>query len=312
MQPLPIEKPSFSGHETFALRYTWLKKGFDAIERDPGVFAQEDALVRLGVGKNMVKSIRHWGIATGMLEERPGSRGRALQSTALGQAILADDGWDPYLEDPATLWVIHWHLASQPGKATTWYWLFNHFPNAEFAVSDVVKSLHRLASERGWPRLTPTSLKRDVDCCVRTYHAARQTARAVLEDSLDSPLTGLGLIRAGATKDLYLLTREARPTLPVHVFAYALADYAAQREDSARSIPLDELMHQAGAPGRVFRLAEEDLLRKAEALPEITGGAVVYDETAGLKQLRLPDRYDPISMLAAYYGTMSSKLRRAG
>jgi hypothetical protein len=66
---------SFSGHETFVFRYTWLKKAVDAVSFDPRIFGQDDAIVTLGVGKNMVRSIRHWGLATGTLEEEPKSRG---------------------------------------------------------------------------------------------------------------------------------------------------------------------------------------------------------------------------------------------
>ena len=50
-------KPSFSGHETFPFRYTWLKKGVDAVRDDPSVFTSDRATITLGVGKNMVRSI---------------------------------------------------------------------------------------------------------------------------------------------------------------------------------------------------------------------------------------------------------------
>ena len=62
----PPRNPSFAGHQTFALRAGWLKKGLDAIEDDPQIFTRDDALVVLGVGKNMVSAIRHWLLATGL------------------------------------------------------------------------------------------------------------------------------------------------------------------------------------------------------------------------------------------------------
>ena len=66
-----VKKYKFSGHQTFAFRYGWLEKGVRAAAECPTVFAEEDALVRLGVGKNMVESIRHWCLVTQMLEEDP-------------------------------------------------------------------------------------------------------------------------------------------------------------------------------------------------------------------------------------------------
>jgi hypothetical protein len=305
-----IERPSFAGHETFPLRYTWLKKGFEAVRNDPGVFLEPDALVRLGVGKNMVKSIRHWGLATEMLEEEPGTRGRQLKPTQLAEALFDDEkGWDRYLEDFATLWLLHWRLASRPGKATTWYWLFNHFPSPDFTCNAVVRSLLRLVVENGWPRLTETSLRRDVDCCIRTYNADRRTARAVLEDTLDCPLSDLGLVRNGPERDTYILTRENRPTLPVEIFTYALMEYLEGRSDGASAVSLDELMHHPGAPGRVFRMTEDELLQRAEELSDVTNGELGYDETAGLKQVRIRGELKPITMLRRYYAPRGRRPR---
>ena len=122
---------SFSGHETFPFRYPWLKKGFDAVRADPEVFGRDDAITTLGVGKNMVRSIRHWCLTAGVIaEDRPGAR--ALRVTDLGTVLFADDGFDPYLEDPATLWLLHWQISSNRTRATTWFWTFSHFHEPEF------------------------------------------------------------------------------------------------------------------------------------------------------------------------------------
>jgi len=299
-----ITKPHFSGHETFALRYTWLKKGLDAVEEKPTIFSHPEALVRLGVGKNMVRSIRHWGLAVGTLEDVPGSRGRELKPTEFGTALLANDGWDPYLEDSASLWLIHWRLASRPGKATTWYWLFNQQPSPDFTVDSVVQSLVRLAKENGWPKVTPSSLRRDIDCCVRTYFSGRRTARAVIEDTLDCPLSELKLVCEGKVKKSYILARATRASLPPEVFGLALSEYAISR-GPATSIPLDDLMYRPGTPGRVFGLDEGALIRKVEELAKLAE-SVVFDETAGLKQVRVSEKFDARKLLDSMYKARGS------
>tara|TARA_B100002051_G_C16106428_1_gene333177 strand:- start:257 stop:427 length:171 start_codon:yes stop_codon:yes gene_type:complete len=48
---------AFGRHETFVLRYSWLSKGFEEFIENPGIFNSEEAMVTLGVGKNMVSSI---------------------------------------------------------------------------------------------------------------------------------------------------------------------------------------------------------------------------------------------------------------
>ena len=62
------EKAAFGRHETFALRFGWLTKGAQALMSGDPVFEAEDATVRLGVGKNMVSSIRYWLQAARIIE----------------------------------------------------------------------------------------------------------------------------------------------------------------------------------------------------------------------------------------------------
>src|SRR5260370_37266472 len=100
----------FSGHETFPCRYAWLPKSYGAIAADPEAFAQEeDAMIALGVGKNMVRSIRFWTQAAGIAVPR---REGGYEITPFGKAIFARKGDDPFLEDSRTLWLIHCNLSS--------------------------------------------------------------------------------------------------------------------------------------------------------------------------------------------------------
>ena len=61
-------KLSFSGHESFHCRSLWLKKGYDFISQEKK-FNSPDAVVDLGVGKNMVSSINYWMKSFGLIEE---------------------------------------------------------------------------------------------------------------------------------------------------------------------------------------------------------------------------------------------------
>ena len=70
--------PQLSGHETFPIRYGWLKKAFDAVQESEGqednryVFSGPEAIARFGVGKNMVGSMRHWTTVAGVIEDASG------------------------------------------------------------------------------------------------------------------------------------------------------------------------------------------------------------------------------------------------
>ncbi len=64
-------KPVFARHETFPLRFGWLRKAYTQADADSGVFSRPTATVGLGVGKNMVNAIRYWAQAYKILEEVP-------------------------------------------------------------------------------------------------------------------------------------------------------------------------------------------------------------------------------------------------
>lgn len=220
--------PQLSGHETFPLRYGWLKKAFDAVQNSKNaddnraVFSGPDAIARFGVGKNMVASMRHWANASGIIEEPSGQKG--IVSTALGQFIFGEEGLDPYMEDPATSWLIHWRLCGRETK-TTWFWAFHHHPSISFERETLITGLKQIAEDREWPRASVHTIRRDVACFIRTYVTQSAFGNASLEDGLDSPLTELGLIRPGGRRDEFQFVRGAKPTLGPGVFCYAVTDF---------------------------------------------------------------------------------------
>ncbi len=148
-------RPQLSGHETFPLRYGWLKKALDATGESEeqgalrSVFLAEDAIARFGVGKNMVSSMRHWATAAGVIEDSS-SAGRPVP-TSLGRKVFSSRGLDPYMEDPATAWLVHWQFCGRPHK-TTWFWAFNYYSAPSFERDTLVRGIEKLAKDRGWPR----------------------------------------------------------------------------------------------------------------------------------------------------------------
>ena len=170
-------KPSFSGHQTFPFRYTWLKKGVDAVTENPTIFSSENASVTLGVGKNMVNSIRHWCSVAGLITTE-GYQRRGFKPTPLGNAIFNDiNGFDPYLDDPATLWLIHWGISTNINQATTWYWAFNVLKNNQFVRQTFKQQMFEwvLQNKESMRPASDNTLERDVNCFIRTYCHSRQS-----------------------------------------------------------------------------------------------------------------------------------------
>ena len=282
-------KPTFSGHETFTLRYGWLKKAYDAVVSLPDdatgrdLFTDDSAIAIFGVGKNMVTSIRHWATSSGIIADA--GKGR-IRTTPLGDFIFGERGVDPYLESPATLWLLHWQLAgyhpedARPNK-TTWHWVINHFPGLSFDRDELIEGLAKIGEARKWSRLAPATIRNDVDCFVRTYES-RHIERDNIEDAISCPLAELGLIRGRHRR--YQLIRGAKPSLPNEVFVYALERFW-RRFGANRTLSFETIAHEPGAPGRVFLLDEADLDERLIGLEDTSGGAFRWSETAGLKQV---------------------------
>src|SRR4051812_30371683 len=118
---------SFGRHETFPLRFGWLTKGYRTWFAASEPFEDDEATVLLGVGKNMVSAIRYWLLAAQVAHKPRG----ILEPTNLGHLLLSEEGFDPYLEDDNTIWLLHWLVASNLSEATTQFWFFNRFHKPE-------------------------------------------------------------------------------------------------------------------------------------------------------------------------------------
>ena len=96
------KKYVFSGHESFPCRMLWPIKGYDYIVEGNN-FNDSNSVVELGVGKNMVASIRYWLKVLGLTEQDK------LTSRA-NYLFDKENGKDRYIESLGTLWLLHFLL----------------------------------------------------------------------------------------------------------------------------------------------------------------------------------------------------------
>jgi hypothetical protein len=230
-------KLQFAGHETFPLRQLWLRKGYSAVaafeplkSEAKNPFVAEAAIRQFGVGKNMVASIRHWALACDVL--RDGPTPSSLEGGAIGHLLFADrGGLDPFLEKPASAWLIHWMLAGRASRSTAWFWMFNRVTQQTFSRGSLLASLQHFVEQRSG-RVAPITLKRDIEVCVRCYLTRRDTRE--MDDAAEPLLADLGLLVEGPG-DVLQFRRGQQPSLPDGVFAYALLDFWDIWEDLTQS-----------------------------------------------------------------------------
>ena len=299
-------RPTFARHETFHPRYGWFRKAFEAASENPDAFTDPDATVELGVGKNMVRSIRFWGLAAKLIEDDPNPRNRRMPGvvpTRFGQLLFdSESGWDPYMEDPGTLWLLHWKLLAPRSLLPVWWVAFNEFHAVEFDVEEL-----QLACSGGidavsnWQSPHPSSLKKDVTALMRTYAPAERTARSSIDDILDCPLRELGLITRSQATEKHRFTIGAKATLPSVVAAYSVLDYIAFSDPGANTVLLSRMADEPGAPGRVFRLNESELTETLRPAVELLAdGDLALSSPAGAAQLAW--KGDPSSLAETILG----------
>ena len=305
---------SFARHETFHPRYGWFRKAYAFVAKDPGIFTRDDAPVQIGVGKNMVEAIRFWGLAAKLIEKDARSavrRTAVLVPTSLGHRLFGDSGWDRYMEDPGTLWLLHWLLLAPPSLLPVWWLAFNEFDAVEFTDDDLEAAITlQLQVGANWAPPHPTSIRKDVSALLRTYAPAEQSGRTGIDDILDCPLRELNLIGRSAATNRYRFTTGAKPTLPPAILAYAAMDYLACTDTGGNTATISRLAHESGAPGKVFKLTETELLTALEPAIDASD-ALELATSPGATQIAWSEEPGRVAteILNRYYGRNTCSVR---
>jgi hypothetical protein len=279
-------KPQFSGHETFPLRQLWLRKAYSKVQisqsigqkNNKGLFSNDDAIVNFGVGKNMALAIRHWALACEIIDE---SDELGYVTTTLGDQLFGEGGLDPFQEHPSTAWLIHWKLAGEGNRSTTWKWLFNYVLEQTIDTENLLINLKNFANDNGY-KVSPISLKRDIECCLRSY--VPRSVEDSPEEIADSVLGELSLL-SQTSRGHFEFSRGNKKSLKDGLFAYALVNFWESYSPETATISFESIAHEHGSPGRVFKLDEATVLDRVQGLGDATKGKLNWSDTAGMKQV---------------------------
>ena len=288
------QRVKFSGHQTFSLRYGWLEKGYEFTASRKS-FSHESAIVDLGVGKNMVDSIKYWCDLTGIVEEDV--------VTSFGNHLLDEgSGWDPFLEDQASWWLLHWKLITNLNYKTSGTALFSYLRKPEFSKQDVAEAALRFV-DTGKKAPSDNIIMRDVDCFIRSYCGLKRFEKKKSgEESFDCPLQELNLIQAMSEGDFYRFSIGAKSSLPAEIIGFAICEYFGRENKSAMTI--QGVLYKEGSPGQVFMLDENALIEAVQELHEnsIWGNRFDFTESAGVAQVHCNVALDEAEeLLSSYY-----------
>lgn len=285
----------FRGHETFFIRKGWLNKGLRNVERDPFVFRgrNENPMDALGIGSNMVKSLRYWLQAVGLTEEPAGGK-RGQIISGLGQIVFDND---PYTEEIGTLCLIHYNLVTNIEDATAWYYFFNEFSLMEFTRNDFlvqIKNYIRLQDEE----VSDRSLEDDFNCIISTYIPRWKSnpEKVLPESNIDCPMGELGLIDYINKKNkVYKKSTINKNDLPPLIALAIIINNA----DGKKEIKISAIQNERGNIGKIFNLdiiSLTNLLYKLELL-----GYIKVVRTAGLDVISIITNMNYLDCVRQYY-----------
>ena len=315
-------KFKFTGHDTFPLRHGWLFKSINLIENNvllsaSDVAKAEQAITALGVGKNMVNAIKYWAESTHVIKSVIENRVSVQKITPVGEMILSQKkGFDPYLEDIGTIWLVHFLLNFDEENLTAYRYFFNYSNSIYFEKTKLIDDLYDDAmllsskvSVDAVTQLKKATLKKDVDCFLSTYASkpkinAGKKSKAADEDYFASPLTELGLIR-DLGRGYFQCEVSDRPSLPVNIFLFALVNFFKHinKDSSVNTVSFEDLLTKPLSPGRIFKLSESGLGRLLDEAVLATDNEVYWVDSLGLKQVSVEQSLieEPADLLSDYY-----------
>lgn len=274
------------GHEKFVLREGWLNKGIIQVKKNPTVFLSKDAPDAFGIGNNMVKSLRYWLKAFGLVVEKSGS---GAQLSECGEIIQK---YDAYFEDIFTLWVLHSRIVKNVEEATTWSLFFNNCHVEDMEKEQIVQIINReLNKHTNNASFSEKSLRSDIDIILSMYGKVRELVDP--EDKNISPFAQLDLIKN--IGGVYSKTQPDRRKVTEWNVLYELAYHLSEKE----FVSIDEVSDGIDSISAIYQIGEvtiNEYLDKLDAM-----GFIRVDRTAGLDIIYRVSDMTQESVMKEYY-----------
>lgn len=298
--PSNLTRFNFSGHDSFQCRQLWLKKGFDYVMLRKK-FTDDDAVVILGVGKNMVSSIRFWLKAFNIIDEKD-------NPTKFGKRLFdSDNGYDPFLEDEASLWLLHYQLVKN-GFASIYSIVFNEFRKEKlfFNKETFINYIKRIGESNPELNFNENTIAKDFIVFANLYKS--DPDRNEIEDSFSGILSELGILKLiykpfkdekgkAKKKEEYFIENLERDNLAPSIVLYTILD----NTNYSSSISLNSLEFGFNSPGSIFALNRSGLLNKISEIVE-DFKEITFTDQAGVKELQFKNKAEAFKILDKYYG----------
>jgi hypothetical protein len=220
----------------------------------------------------MVEALHCWVELFGVA--RFDDKTRQPELTEFGELVFGHKGYDPFLEDDQTLWLLHWHAVTNTARRFyAWHWVSNIHAEHEFSYNEALHAFKAQSDTYVRP-LSETTLRQHLDVFLGTYvQSAAPLSGAVAEDLLESPLAILGLIQKGEPRPgthgkdaTYAVDGGVKHTISDQLFRFCLHDWWSRFARNEGTCSYRQVCHAENSAGRVFRLPEREIHDRLQRL----------------------------------------------
>lgn len=282
------KKYIFSGHESFPCKTLWLKKGYDFAKCGKD-FNSANAVIDLGVGKNMVSSIRYWLKSFGIMD------GNSI--TWLGDYLFNEvNGVDRYMEDLGTLWLLHFNLVFL-NEATLYNMFFCGFQRerALFERDHLQTYVKLKVIEAGKKyAYNENTVRKDIGVLLQNYALPKKSTS---NEDYSSLLLDLDLIRQDSSSKGFYFNVDGKREVTPEIFMYALLQLRLRTEDN--TISIETIQDNVGL---AFCMSAYETVMMLKKLSGLYANYMAYNDIAGIRQVQFTKELDYKQVLEGYYG----------
>lgn len=294
----------FRAHETFFIRKGWLFKGLKNVMLDPTIFTRKDKnpVDILGLGSNMVKSLRYWLQVTGLTSEKQEKRIKIQSVSDLGKIIFKNDR---YIEEIGSICLVHYKLATNLDHATAWHFFFNEFEFKDFQKEDFSQALQNYVQMNGGMQVALSSLEDDFNCLINSYVLRKKLnpTRVNPESNIECPLDELGLIEiTSGSKNRDRTYRKIAPKegmIPSLILMAIIVDV----NHGKKELRIADLLNGIGNIGKIFNFDVRTLYKELEMLAKRDLIEIV--RTAGLDLIKVKTNKGFYELVQDYYDSLN-------
>ncbi|MEC4117135.1 DUF4007 family protein [Myroides phaeus] len=279
----------FSGHDTFHCKQQWLLKGYDFTENQgyKNFNQTENAIKHLGVGRNMVSSLKHWLDAFNITKDNI--------LTPFSHYIFSEiNGKDRYLEDEGTLWLLQFYICYFQ-YATIYNLIFTQYfiDKATYVFNEekIISFINKYCDDNNVKRISENTLSVDFKVFIRSYIATKKDAKKIEED-VNSPLLELNLInRIDNKTDSFIINKNDR-LIPLQILAYCIIEIALTLKKNV--LDISEIQETIANYFCMTNESLEDHLHKLNGHKEFS---IRYSNTAGNSNISIKDPSEDLKKL---------------